>query len=220
MPNLPRQFLKTGEGSIASYSFTNLIEGIGGVEFYAGNALDDEASNVNLLSSQAFYSDSIEIALVATAEESTLISTQTYSLGEAVITNILKGRAIVSFGWGMRANNNNQGQSQGYIVARIVADGVTIGEAKTGTKNSTGTAYTLSAGGQSTLTMDLTETILKVGDVLSLVLLVYGHKISGAVGGLVMNGTDPQNRDGTYLTPSSADLTTRITCMIPFEVRL
>ena len=68
--------------------------------------------------------------------------------------------------------------------------------------------------------MDLTETILKVGDVLSLVLLVYGHKISGAIGGLVMYGTDPQNRDGTYLTPSSADLTTRITCMIPFEVRL
>lgn len=216
---LTRPFTTTNP-LLTNFSFTNIIEGLAGINFYAGNGLNASASNVDVLSSTIFDSNSPETSTPANAASSTLIDTQEYALSEATIPNTLKGKCIVTFGWGMRANNNNQGQSSGHIKVALLVNNTNIGEGKTGERTSTGTAYTIAPVGNSTVTFDVTETQIRIGDELKIVFYIYGYRASGSSGGYVVNGHDPSNGDGSYIKPSTDDVYTRIKAQIPFKLDL
>lgn len=213
---LPQPFT-TVNPILASYSFTNLIEGSGGVNFYAGNAYENVASMVNILSSMIFSSSTSDSMYYANGADYTLLSTDTYSLTTAVKTNVLKGYALITLGWGMKPNSNNQGQSSGYITAEIHKNTTSLGSATTSTKTSTGTAGTFSAGSNQTLKIDIAETVLSIGDTLKVVFKVYGKKASGSSGGYVVYGHDPENGDGNSIIPSTMTTNTQIKCIIPFK---
>tara|TARA_R100001530_G_scaffold93839_1_gene65110 strand:+ start:2022 stop:2675 length:654 start_codon:yes stop_codon:yes gene_type:complete len=214
---LPTPFTTTTP-FLTSVNFTNLLEGTSGIIFYPGNALDEDAAQVNIMSSTPFESSSKDTSISANAASSTLIATHTYKLSTAINPNTLKGKGIITFGWGIRGNNNNQGNSAGYIICRLVANGVTIGEGKSNTRTGTAGAYAISGAANSTVTFDITETLLRVGEELSVVFLIYGHRSSGSSGGYIVVGHDPDNNDGAYIKPSEDDVDTTIKAQVPFKI--
>jgi len=67
--------------------------------------------------------------------------------------------------------------------------------------------------------VEIPETIIKRGERITIRIEGYVNKTS-LTGGRVIIGTDPKNRDGTYITPSTDTpvTTTKFDCHLPFKI--
>ena len=211
---IPRVFLKDRE-LIASYDFSTVIEGIEGLVFYVGSGNDNTPTENSVLKSNPFYSQSIEAQWGSGNLTGSFVAkiTKNYNLTVTQTATIAAGDAMMSFGWGVYGHAN--ATITGYIqVSLSVVGGATIGSAKTYQIAKAGAAWSIDTAG---LKLETTETNLKKGDVLRLTMIGYLKTSSGILGGDILWGQDPMNRDGSALTPSSSDEPTRNQIAIPFK---
>lgn len=216
MAGLPINY-RTASPIIASYTFTNIIEGAGDVSFYIGTARDDAAASQDILRSSTFYSDSIERVQGGGNLTSSFVKKLDIDYDVTVATNqkILASTAICSLGWGVYGHAS--ATISGYIIVKLKHGDSVIGEGRTDTIAKSGAAWELDA---TSLTLDLTETDLKIGDTLRITVEAWMKNSTGVYGGNLVWGEDPMNRDGGTLTPSTSDEPTRFIMSIPFKANI
>lgn len=181
----PTYFRKSGEGSIVSYTFSDLIQNQAYTTFYTLIALDNSASENKLLSQQAAESQTNNLTVTLTGsggvvDPPTLQDTHNFDL-PVNITQTIEGNAVCSFGWnhgitfGSGTIIGSDTAGEGYIVASLimVRDGseTVIGSGKSQTVSESGS--TTSSNHQTTLLMDCAETTLHSGDTLRLKIEIY-----------------------------------------------
>lgn len=195
----------TASEAVVSFDANDFALKTGTTSYYLFGATTSSGTTYHL-SRDAVYSDPVE----ASAGSATDLD---FDLPAFEVTQTARGTAIFSFGWGTTAAAGNY---SGTCTARVRkysgATETTIGTAVSPTFN-----FGADAGTEVyCLPIVLTETIFAVGDILrvSLYFTISAAAKSGAI------GIDPQNRDGTYISPSSDDPPSTSTAIIkmPFKI--
>lgn len=221
IPLLPTQ-------ATASYDFQDIADGTGVVHFYAGTAIStlgttpSQGSTTSyILSQDTFRSAGIEtttdaVVYVGSTYAQSGNQSRTFALSEFNLPKTLQGTAIIS----SCMKTKNPANGDGYIKPNYVL-----------MKNSTdiGSQYgqeiaTTAAGFGSAVnqlvTIDLSSPVhFAKGDVLKLRVEEWGSADAGTSTLTSTFGTDPLNRDGTNITPSSdTTSTTILKASIPFRI--
>lgn len=178
---------------IASYNYTDLAENNGTVEYYG--CVDEAVSY--FLSPQQVYSSLIEKTAVNinVTFNSTLFGTP----------RELGGTAFVEFCTrtiGASTSNVN-------IILSLVSDSTTTVLLSLSGSSIAGTDQTRTHAFRGTIE----PTHVKIDDYVKL--NVFGISTSGTIS----VGTDPMNRDGTYLLPSTEEVTTQMKLKLPFILK-
>ena len=216
------RYRKSRENIIASYTFTNLIEGDGAVIFYAGSALDDSATELYLLRSQTYGSHDIETTSLTGVLTDSFVKVKeiNYDLSPTKIGQTITGRGLIELTFAVKGHASTN--VWGYIIGKLIKDDGSE------TVISTGQTDTLQVAGanwktqRTTLILDITETKLKKNDTLRLSLEGWAKRDSGggSYSGYIGWGQDPLNRDGSHIVPSSTTDTTQLKMTIPFKINL
>jgi len=212
---------KTTSQPIASYDYNDIAEGTGVVTFYAGTAYDSSGNEDLILSSKTFTSQSKvqrETGDTTTTEETAAFVFE-FDLTEFQFPRTLKGRAFLSCS--RHFKNNTAGLHGFYLKAYIQKyDGstaTTVGSAREPTWTSTGNDENEK---NLTLMINLPQTLFKVGEILRLRITGNYVNAGGASDKDFEVGCDPEDGDGTDLTPSTDDSTTITKIKIPFMIQI
>ncbi len=205
-----------------SLSFTEFATRTGLAILYAGTGRDAAAAQVFFLSSQVFRSDVIQQQYNGDHSVGfTIAGENNYDLVEITQPLTIVGNGLLQIGWGMLPNTNDQGHSTGNITAKLIrvrgGTETVIATGLSGDVTSTGTSPNFT-GTQSAIILETTETQLTKGDFIRLSIEANEKKGSGSNAGIIVFGQDPQNRDGTNITPSSADVQTQMVLHVPVKI--
>lgn len=201
---VPTSFRRSGDPQLASYQFSDLADGTGVVQYYLGaSEAWNGATNITtwILTEKAFYSDVVEND-----------GTATFVLTAFNAPRTIKGTATLNVGIYMQSGSG--GATPYFLSAKIqkVSGGVTTDccSAANGAAIDANGAYRM-----TNIRMALTETDFKRGDVMQLVVTKNG----GGPGSDVY-GTDPQGRNGTFITSALASppMTTKTILSVPFRI--
>lgn len=214
---IPPVFRKSSEAAIASYSFTDIAEGTGIVKYY-GFVEEDSGGVDYYLSTQAVFSRDIDIT--ATGGASASIDAD-FDLPPFNLPRTVKGTALVTFTFSLVTGVGTGGTATATAKIRKW-------DGSSETDLVTGTSQTITLGGEesqkdlSVMSLVVPETLFKTGEILRLTMGVTWTRTAGANNGTVYLGTDPQNRDGTNIAPStdSPATTTKLEFYCPFKVDL
>ncbi len=228
---IPDTFGIRGERVVASYDYFDIAEGTGVIEFELGTAHDTQTSpapssdnTAGILNTNTFYSQDIE--QLETGYDGTTganpIIDYDFDLVQFNLPKTIRGTAIATVN-SYYADLGGVAQNVYYTIIKIIKwDGSSETEIGScyNTRHTGPTVYNKT----DTYKIDLTETKFKVGDILR-VNVVINYFYSGGGGTHNSNvaiGSDPKNRDGTYIKPSTDDpaTTTRSTIKIPFRIDL
>ena len=221
-------FRRTGQRVMETYDYFDIAEGTGVIEFELGTSHDNQVSSpstnndTGILNRNTFYSQSVEqleTGYVGTTGDNPIIDVN-FDLVEFNLPKTVKGTAIATIN-SYYADLGGATQNTYYTYVRVVKwDGSSeteIGKCYN-TRHTGPTVYNAS----DTYKIDLTETNFKIGDILR-VNVIIDYYYSGGAGhsSNVAFGCDPENRDGTYIKPStdSPATTTKATIKIPFRIR-
>ena len=199
---IPRKYRGIGEGSIASYDYTDLASGLGFKTYYATNYEDGAGGTTRALTESLLYSVNIEGSFTTT--------TFSYDLTPFNIPRTVKGTAIIRYSthW---SGTSSQTKYETFTLKKVSGAVITsIGTARSNTETSAGSAIIKN----HVLYISLTETNFKKGDILRLELDPTNPEPA-----TIYIGEDPANRDGTYITPS-ATYPTKFNVYIPFKLDL
>ena len=197
----------TASPSIASFTFSELVSGLGFIKFFLAGTNDDTGTNY-ILTEQQIYSTHDSTRLIETVVNTDTTSTNTFLSSTFNLQRTASGTAILTIGFDFVVS------VEGSITATLSKfDGTdTINLATAVVK----TLQVSSRNGTWTFSMPLTETLFKVGDQLKLTILI-DHNSAG--GNFTAYGHDPQNRDGVNVTPSTnANSITSSNLLIPFKI--
>lgn len=187
--------------SLVNYDYQDVADGTGVIVLY-GCVSEDSSAAAYFLTRQAFYSRSIETFTINGAV------TMTFDLTAFNISRIAKGTAYFSAGYKQTAG----GASTTYSVQIKKWDGTTATNI-----SSAIVSPTLAAAEQRMILIPipLTETIIKVGEQLRMVVIATSNDANNAI------GHDPQNRDGARVIPSTnPSVSTVMTLRMPFRIEL
>lgn len=220
---ITRVYRKSGERWIASYNYTDIVEGTGIIIYFAGTGLDATATPVYTLQSTKFFSNDIEIEVETGTLASggfSLEAEKNYNMTLLNLPLTVRGTAMVNITWAYKGYL--AGTSQGYIIIKLirVRDGVEkiIGTGRTNTLTSALLDY--SRRETATLFLDLERTQLKKGDNFRLSIECWAQAVGNVGEAWFAWGQDPKNRDGTIFTPSTEDEITEMQINIPLELVL
>ena len=200
---------------IATYDNYDFAEGTGIVNF-RGFKYDVSGSTVYGLSNQDNYSYGVETTETITETDTKEIDVD-FDLSEFESPKTIKGTAIVSIP--MNINQDQVGETTyGYVVARIRKwDGTTETEIASGTSNRETVSENADTSFVKTLKIDVPITSFKVGETLRLTIEAWANSSVGGTGTISI-GHDPQNRDGTWIIPSTDQVTTNLNFYCPFRL--
>ncbi|MFA5154559.1 MAG: hypothetical protein WC554_18590 [Clostridia bacterium] len=200
---------------IATYDNYDFAEGTGIVNF-RGFKYDVSGSTVYGLSNQDNYSYGVETTETITETDTKEIDID-FDLSEFESPKTIKGTAIVSIP--MNINQDQVGETTyGYVVARIRKwDGTTETEIASGTSNRETVSENADTSFVKTLKIDVPITSFKVGETLRLTIEAWANSSVGGTGTISI-GHDPQNRDGTWIIPSTDQVTTNLNFYCPFRL--
>ena len=218
---IPDTFGVRGERTIVSYDWINLTEGTGNITYYAGSGLNDSATELSILKSDVYYSNSIEISYTTTSlSQSFAIKKElNYDLSTNNLPLIIKGTATCIISWGVYGVSG--AIITGYLKAKLikVSEGAEtiIGTGQTKEIAKDGVGYETQV---STMILNLNQTHFKIGDTIRLSIEGLMKNNTGGHQGRIAWGQDPKNRDGTIFTPSSDNTITKTHITIPFKINL
>lgn len=196
---------RKGPEALANYPYTDVVSGLGFQEFWGIIDADETgAKTYNLITTQE-YSAQIEISRGTNAGTSTF----NYESSTFNLQRIAKGTAYFSFGW---ENSANGGRIKVQL-QKLHSNGSTTTNISSELTNELPT----SAGDNTAfMVIPLSETLIGSGEKLRLVVKII---LDNSAVHAITVGTDPKNRDGTVITPSSAaDMTTVMKFIMPFKV--
>ena len=196
----------TASPILISYGFTDIADGTGKVKFY----LIQGASK--MISDQVLYSPTIEEYRTTSSGEFILIATSDYDLQPFNTLRVVNGSAIYEVGCWQRSSS---GAGRGRIIIKVVHydgnDETILGTSTIFDINSGSTVSQVRTG-----TIPLTRKVFRKGDILRLKVEFWGNGTTGEK--QIAMGTDPINRDGTKIIPSTQDNITKSSVYIPFEI--
>lgn len=219
---VPRVYRKEDERGIISYSHDSIAEGTGVKNFNGMTTTGDAGS----MTTELLYSDDVEIqgARITGTTYGKSIDLD-FDLSELNLPRTLRGKLLVNAGFIAKRFAASSGDTLGYLVAKLRKwDGATETEiASTG--NSTISDF---VGGSEVplivaMKMTVPRTHFKKGETIRITVEGWSKlETDGANDSIVVLGTDPYNRDGTHIIPStdSPASTTKLKFLIPFEVSI
>ena len=207
---------------IASFDFQDIADGTGVVKFNGYTTRDSNGLSY-ALNRFAFFSNQIETTVGPTVFSATSfvkILDIDIDLGQFNASRIAEGRATIqtSFAVERTAGPGNLEMFIKYIIVKVSGGVETIigtGQTETITRVSTGITKVF-----VTLDISLTRTHFATGDSLRLTVEGWGRNNAGGdVSGKITIVHDPQDRDGTVITPASDDFTTKLDFYNPFKIQ-
>ncbi len=207
---VPIQYRKSSEAAIATYSYTDISEGTGVVKFY-GYSTETSGANLYHLSTNPYYSEEVEVSVSTN-------TTYNFNLSAFNLPKIIKGTAVINGTIDIKSAAGGT-DVDGWILFYIykVSGSVvsTLGSAST-------PVYNAAAGAETkhilSVPITISKTNFKKGDILRLTAMIYVYNKVGT--NTVSLGIDPQNRDGTYIKPSTDGLITKLEFNCPFVIDL
>ena len=186
----------TASPVIATFSFSDIADGIGFVSFFMMESYDDSAGNTQELTTLPLYSNRIDA--VRTGGTTNL----DFDSSPFNRTRTVKGTAKFNIGFKATASASND-----TIQVRLKKwDGST--ETNITAQH---TVTVITTEGVLAISMPCTETVIRVGEQLRVELIVIVSS------GSIAWGQDPQNRDGGTITPSVQDSITSSRINVPFK---
>jgi len=197
-----KSFLRSAESISANYSYVDVADGTGVIEFYGAQTYDTTNSTKYILTTNSIYSNVPEIVNPS--------GTYNFDLSAFNLPRAIKGTAYFSVGMYM-----NTAATNGYFIT------AKIQKSSGGVVTDCSSAFqgaTLNSNGiwkMILIAIPLTPTHFKKGDFLRLNLVV-----DGADNGEWAMGCDPTGRNGTYITSAlvSPSMSTKLTLNIPFQI--
>lgn len=224
MAGVPINFAVPSEGAVASYSWTDIASGQGFVRFYLAQELQGGNTSYILTDTQ-IYSNTSDVTSTGTNAD-TFTKTNTLTFSSSVFNTPRTIRGFARFSISIGAHSTSGGTGSGAIVAILkkVSGGVTTTLCTTGLSDNTSGGTAVPVGHKRVLMLkEITETSLKIGDILQLDIDFYALNASSTSGyiGYCDLGTDPLNQNGTWIKPQTetGDRTDSFV-EIPFEVNL
>jgi len=213
---LKKKFV-TQPSAIASYPFVDVEEGTGNQIYYLCKTAISGATS-NILTADLLYSDPVETFYPVPSTAMAEVSNEDFDLTVFNAPKRIRGTANINMGLTLVGNASEYAWAYlKFILHKVSGGGETpIGTVISETRIEAGTTgyYVLN------LPMELTQTNVKKGDNLRLEMSV---NLSGAGTGSVGNfyvGHDPQNREGTGISPSSRIVITSSNITLPYDLDL
>lgn len=221
---LPERYRKSGEGGVISYSYVDIITGIGVVQLYAHTS-DTGSSTFNYgLSPTAYEVGDINNSTFGNtaAKWTKLINDSatnvTFSLSTMNQARRLRGTAYLSFT--VRGKADPSHAASLYVTAELYKNTTLLATASNSAKAlSTNSTYVQTY----LIPFTLSETVIAAGDVIKL-------KLTGVTGGATPTGHyldiihDPLNRDLVAVSPlpgvTASDNPTQMLLSLPFVIDL
>ena len=199
---VPGVYRKSGEGSIASYTFTDIAEGTGVVKFYG--AVTNAPAAAYMLAANPEYSSDIELDL-----QDAGTTTLNFDLAPFNLPKILTGTAY--FSCGLYCGSLNDSVKVMVQLKKVSASTTDVSSEIT---SETYTGVTPDFG-MVLLPLPLTKTHFKKGDILRLVVKF----VKTGANATAYMGYDPIGRDGAQIT-AARGLTSQLTINVPFDLDL
>ena len=200
MTLVPTTFPAPPEAAIATFDAAEFADGTGTTILLAA-VNEDSVSENFMLTKQAVWSSKIEtVAIVGTV-------TTNFDSAPFNLPKTAKGTAYVNIGYAPTA-----GANLSFAVQVQKWDGTTATDISSEITSPTFTGSNVQT--LALLEIPLTQTIIKKGEQLRLVIKMISNSTSHAM------GHDPQNRDGTIIIPSSGGVTTVLTFLMSFDINL
>lgn len=220
---LPVNFSPQGEGSIASYNWIDIGEGTGIVKFY-GFALEDSTGLSYGLSTNPFYSAKIETYSNTTASTSyAKMFDLDFDLSAFNLPKIIEGTATINyFHYHNAGSSGSAGGTSKFVFQIRKWDGASEIDIISVTGPEVASSGTNNIERElECVEVAIPKTHFKKGETLRISVECWLKK-TGDGSGYVYFGHDPQNRDGTYIKPSSDDPTSisKLEIFIPFNLDL
>lgn len=203
MALLRQTFPPVQEQAIASFNWQDIAEGTGIVKFY-GYKWSNSTSSYYGLTTQLLYSEVIEDTETGQPGSFTDFFNQSFDSAAFNRPQIVDGTAYVQVCWSIDPHISDDVTESKGIITIAKWDGTTATTIGSGTTST----YTATTGATkdviTAINITCTETHLKVGEKLRVTVQLQWKKTAGS--GTALRATtahDPQNRDGTYITPST-----------------
>ncbi len=206
----------TAPPAIASYDYVDIADGTGVIVFQ-GATTKLVTTTSHFLTKSNIYSNDIESAGSINSAALTKVLDVDFDTSILNFSRIMRGTAIIN----IPMNISSSATYTGVLIVRISKwDGSTETLIATATSETIGPA-TGSLSKVMAVHLTLPETPFKVGDAIRLGIEGWIQRTAGGVAGTLTIAHDPQNRDGTKITPTGdATLTTKLVANIPFEINL
>ena len=221
-PMQKKSFLRSSEGSIASYNYTDVAEGTGVISFY-GTATKDQTTLSyllvgNIVSANNVYTEGTSSTAGSFNKDLDLDFDTTFNMPK-----VLKGTAYVTLTFGFPDTATADSQVSGYVIAKLRKYSGT-----TETEIASSQSETLTAASQQqyikTVALKIAVTtgvVFAKGDILRLTIEFYGQRLGGN------NRTcrvyhDPSDRNNptTPLETDTETASTQLKAYIPFKLDL
>ena len=221
---LPRTYRTSGEAPLISFSWIDWVAATGVVRFYGARQGNLAGTTYNL-SQQTNFSDSknetgwegIDISWVQGATTSYVKHLDLdFDLSAFQSPVTIRGTANIQQGFYWEEDAGTEVVKMVYVLKKV-SEGV---ETDIGT--GTSTEYNISTDdeyGVLNITIALTETDFKIGDILRLTVEAWSKDAGGGTANATNYiGIDPKDRVGTKIDPSAQNSTTQLICDVPFRV--
>jgi len=220
---IPKKFLKSGEGAVASYNWTDIAEGTGLVQFYGG-ASGLEGDRIYIMHQDPFYTTEKNGGSSKSEATTSLLVDKTFSLEPFNSPRVLIGTAWVTFARTIGWQNNSGVVWEFWDVIDII--NVTTDEVLTTFTSEKFVTTGTGTGAQSKTEMrihrfSISTSSLKKGEALGVRIRVYGKINTGTWNKNAYISYDPLNRDDGSFTPSTnEDIESVLRIKIPFKIDL
>jgi hypothetical protein len=207
---IPNAFPDTSNPAIASYSYTDIAEGTGVIKLYGFI----DSGGTPTLAEQVVYSSSIEsTGSKTTSGAYSTISDLDFDLSAFNYPKMIKGTALVGYGYAFDQTNYGYGK---IIFTVRKWDGTTETDIASGTWARENAPDAKAA---QVTKITIPEHHFKRGEILRLNVLSQARSDDASAVRLTI-GTDPMNRDGTYIIPSTdtPTTTTKLEFYCPFKI--
>jgi len=214
---LPINFQVPNEGAIVSYNYTDFAEGTGITTFYGFVSTTDAGNDEHLTTDSSMFSTVIES--VTSSGAGNAVHDADFDLNVFNMPQTLNGTAYVTFTFGGGSSSSNNNNVYANVTIRHW-DGSTETDLVT---DQSETIVVNNNNREKLVTMPLVipKTNFKKGETLRLNITVTCERAPHAGTRYARLGTDPRNRDGTYITPSTDNTqTTQIKFNCPFDLNL
>ena len=193
--------------AIASYNYEDLAENTGVKLFYAATTNSDE-----ILTQNQIYSNNIELSGAVSSNAYAVILDKDFDLTAFNAPQIVRGTAYFNY----TLYNSSAVDEYMHIYIRKWD-----GSAETEIANLSGALFISGAYGArvETLSIPITNTPFKEGEQLRVTANLYARRSTGAAEKVAF-GSDPMNRDGALIIPSTDGTISQFKCWIPFNLDL
>lgn len=208
----------TTSPTIASYNFSEIVSGLGYIDFYLFSYQNETGDTEYGLGEQQVYSEEISDVGRFTNNDpwpyQTLIE-KTFSTSPFNEQRTISGDILISFYLWILGGSGSP--SENITVKLYDYDGTT--QTEVASYSLDGVDYSDTNGNQMTIRLPSIERTIKRGNKLQLYIHVEYRREDNTNIDAVEIAYDPQNRDGENITPSTnSDLTTQSKISIPFQI--